>query len=64
MAGAKLLAGLNEPPEIDPANNINPTTKSPITNPAKALVFLVPLCVLPKIVSINTNVVISSTTNV
>ena len=61
IAGAILLAGLNEPPEIGPANKIIPVTINPITSPATLeFSFLEPM---PKIVSIKKNVKMNSKLN-
>lgn len=61
IAGAKLLAGLNEPPEIGPANKIIPVTTNPIISPAKLENSF--LDVTPKIVSIKKNVKTNSKMN-
>ena len=60
IAGARLLAGLKEPPEIGPANNIIPVTTNPISRPAMFVNSF--LEVTPKIVSIRKKVKTSSIT--
>ena len=60
IAGAILLAGLNEPPEIGPANNIIPVTTNPISNPEMFVNSF--LEVTPNIVRVKKNVRISSIT--
>lgn len=60
IAGAILLAGLNEPPEIGPANKINPVTTNPISRPVMFVNSFFE--VTPKIVSIRKKVKINSIT--
>lgn len=61
IAGAKLLAGLNEPPEIGPENKIIPVTTNPIIRPAIYENSF--LDVTPKIVSIKKKVRTNSKMN-
>lgn len=59
-AGAKLLAGLKDPPDIGPATSIMPVTNTPITIPANIDVSF--FAVTPKMVNIKKKVSTNSNT--